>query len=375
MTNVHGIIRLAAVALAGAALGVACSSGSEGGSSSEITPEDLLAAALSPADIEALFDEPESWWPFFPEFNVGFNPLASEEESEASLFVAQRYGRVAGPDEGEVQTALSLYDDEAAAEEGFRDATEINDEGSKEVEGPAIADQRRYFTRKAEDDSGTPPFEATVRFRVGRVMGRLTVFSERDYESPETLAEYAEPMVGRIQELLEGSFSADPIPKDISELLPSESAAEPAGEIFGSAVRPAQSWAIFDTSGDPEEVLDKLQGFGASELGLRRYGLEADESNVIEVVLFPMEDEDGAQDWVREFSGAVEDAGTLDAGDTGEYSAFSSFDETIYELQFAKGRFAADVSCFAPFEEKPSSACEEAVRDLAEAWYEELPEG
>ena len=191
MTNVHGIVRLAAVALAGTALGVACSSGSEGGSSSEITPEDLLAATLSPADIEALFDEPESWWPFFPEFNAGFNPLASEEESEASFFVAQRYGRVAGPDEGEVQTALSLYDDEAAAEEGFRDATEINDEGSKEVEGPAIADQRRYFTRKAEDDSGTPPFEATVRFRVGRVMGRLTVFSERDYESPETLAEYA----------------------------------------------------------------------------------------------------------------------------------------------------------------------------------------
>src|SRR3972149_4109403 len=137
-------------------------------------------------------------------------------------------------------------------------------------------------------------------------------------------------MVGRIQELLEGSFSADPIPKDISELLPSESAAEPAGEIFGSAVRPAQSWAIFDTSGDPEEVLDKLQGVGASELGLRRYGLEADESSVIEVVLFPMEDEDGAQDWVHEFSGAAEDAGTLDAGDTGGDSAFSSFDETIY---------------------------------------------
>src|SRR3970040_3007278 len=126
MTKAHGIVRVAPLPLAGAALGAACGSGSEGTSASGWTPENLLAAALSPADIEELFDEPESWWPFFPEFNVGFNPLASEEESEASFFVAQRYGRVAGPDEGEVQTALSLYDDEAAAEEGFRDATEIN---------------------------------------------------------------------------------------------------------------------------------------------------------------------------------------------------------------------------------------------------------
>src|SRR3990172_1346235 len=110
MTNVHRNVRAAAVILAGAALGVACSPGSQGSSSSEMTPENLLAAALSTADIEELFDDPESWWPFFPEFNVGFNPVASEGESEASFFVVQRYGRVGGRDEGEVQTALSPYD-------------------------------------------------------------------------------------------------------------------------------------------------------------------------------------------------------------------------------------------------------------------------
>lgn len=63
----------------------------------------------------------------------------------------------------------------------------------------------------------------------------------------------------------------------------------------------------------------------------------------------------------------------LTAGKTGALSGFTSYDGSMYELQFAKGRFAGDVACFAPFGET-SEACEEPVRLLAEHWYAELPE-
>jgi hypothetical protein len=361
--------RILAAALCITVITVALSMGGCNGGDSEKDPtlEDLLAAAVSREDVQELFPEPESWWPSLPEFNVGFDPAPSPIAGER-FWVAQSYQQVGQPSNGTVQSALILFEDEAAAVKGFRDLIDINDEGGTAVDGPSVADEWRYFTRSTEEH----PYETTLRFREGLVVGRITVFSERRHEEADTLAKYAAPGVERIDELLEGSPVAAALPEGVAELMPSDGAAEAVGPIFASAVVPPESWALVDLSGDPEGVRDRLVELGATELGLRRYGVKADSDQIVEVTLFPLENKKASESWVQEFIAALVPDETMDAGDTGDLSGFTSYDGSTYELQFAKGSVVGDVVCFAPFGET-SSACEEPVRKLAELWYSELP--
>ena len=356
-------------------LAFACGRGND---RKELTLEGLLAATLSPNDIRELRPQPEAWWPSFPEFNVGFDPAPSPIDGDR-FWVAQNYQRIGDSANQHVQTTLALFEDEQAAEAGLAAIAEANDQGGTTVEGPAVGDEFRYFTRKgaaADADPLAPPsFETTLRFRVGLVVGRISMFSDPGYEGADSLARLFAPVEERIHAFLAGELEGEPLPEWMSELMPSSAAAAAAtvGPVFGSAVRPPQSWALIDSTGDPLAVRDNLKELGTTELGLRRYGLEADPDLVVEVVLFQMANEDAAGSWVQDFLDSVTPELALSAGQTGTLSGFSAYDGSIYELQFAKGRFAGDVACFAPFGET-SQACEEPVRMLAEQWYAELPE-
>ena len=68
---------------------------------------------------------------------------------------------------------------------------------------------------------------------------------------------------------------------------------------------------------------------------------------------------------------ATRSKSSLDAGNTGPHAAYRHGRDN-YELRFAAGRYVADVFCYAPFIQNPSTACEDVVRTLAERWYSQL---
>lgn len=342
------------------------------GINAELAPNDLLAV-LNPDDVKAAFIEPETWWPMLPEFNVGFEPAPEPIEGDR-FWVTQSYEQVGALSRGRVETTLILFGDEAAAQAGFAAMRAIDGAARTVTAGPTAGDESRYFTHEAtadELDEGALPYETMLRYRVGPLVGRISVFTELGYEQVETLASYFAPIERRAKALLAGDLTAEDLPEAIAALLPA-AAASPVGSVFGSAVRLAEAWALVDTSRDPEAVLEALHSSGVARLGLRRYGLEGEPDLVVEATVYQMNTAADAAAWVRQFVQTAEDVGTLDAGATGDLSAYTSYGGEFYELQFAKGPVVGDVVCFAPFGET-TAACEEPLRTFAERWYEELP--
>lgn len=332
--------------------------------STEITPGHLLAAALSPDDVEERFFGPEQWWPELPQFNVGIG----DEAPGLQFYVVQGYQQVGALSRSRVESALILYEDEEAAKADFsgRLLTE-NDAGGEPATGANVGDESRYFLREGSRED--TPYETTLRFRVGRLTGRISAFHELGYEAESTLTAWAEPVVRRSRQLLAGKLTARALPEAVAEAMPA-SPPPAIGPLMGEAAVPIESWALVDTSGDPERTRDNLSSLGADTLGFRRYALAADPSNVVETTLFTFADSDNAAEWVSGFLEMAAGLDTLDAGETGPLSAFVSYGDA-YELQFAAGNLVADVFCTSPFGDI-SPACEQAARDLAESWYGSL---
>jgi hypothetical protein len=324
---------------------------------SALTPEDVLAATLRPGDVHRFLPHGASWWSMLPEFNDGgFDPAPGKR-----FWVVQSYelvagGRVAGP---HIQAPLTLYATEADAARDFAAMAKTKDASGTPASGPGVGDESRYLTRPADDKL----IEAALRFRVGPVLGRVSVFDSRP-SATASLARYAAPVVARVRALLAGTLKGTAIPADLARRLPPTFADLP---VAGSAVVPAEDWAVVDDSGQPEKVRALLRRNGAGSLAFRRYDVGSSDGQVIEVTLFPFASGKAATTWAHRFLAEVGDGG-LDPGRTGPLSAFTSNGGKFYELQFAEGRFVADISCFAPFGET-SRACEWRVRTLGQLWY------
>ncbi|NUQ00598.1 MAG: hypothetical protein HUU35_12165, partial [Armatimonadetes bacterium] len=127
----------------------------------QVAPEALALATVSLADIAAVLPDAHSWWAYRPEYNLG---LAERLPGEL-YYVAQRYRQI--DTQGELVSTLVLYGDEHQASDAF--AAALAAERGEPAEGPAVAEERGY--RQAE---GYPNVLTTLRFRAGRVMGRLT---------------------------------------------------------------------------------------------------------------------------------------------------------------------------------------------------------
>jgi hypothetical protein len=337
---------------------------------SAITPEHLLAA-LRPREMPQVLDGPDTWWPLPPEFNVG----VGDQEPGLRFYVVQGYDRVGGGIKGLVETTLSLFGEEAQAAQAFAGTMlHENDRDGIQIDGPQVGAASRYFTR-ASNRFKAYSYSTTVRFRLGSLVSRVTAFSPDGYLPGAHLARYTAPIERGVRRLLEGRIDPAPLPRRIAGLLPPASAVGAIGPVLGSTVIPAESWAAWDTSGKPLRIREMLRGGGAAELGLRRYGLAADREHVVEVIVFPFATEAAARAWVRDFDDGVrkDKARILRTGRVGPPAIFAYVGEnTVYELQFARGAVAGDVSCFAPFA-KTSSVCEAPVRRLAERWFAALP--
>lgn len=331
---------------------------------SSLTQEDLAAAVLSPSDARRFFPEGAKWWPSLPEFNsASLDPAPGKR-----FWVVQSYklvdgGRLTGP---EVQAPLTLYASPAAAAKDFAAIAKTRDAPSTRISGPAVGDESRYFTRPADGKLT----ETTLRFRLGSVVGRISALDTHPWRTSD-LALDAAPVLARIQALLEGRLRGATLPNRLALLLPPPSFSDLPG--VASAVVPAEAWALVDSSGKAGAVRDFLRQNGAGSLVMRSYDLLAPAGQVIEITLFPFKTPKAAETWVGGFAREAQKAGRLDPGHTGPLSAFTSYKGKFYELQFAQGRYVADISCFAPFG-TTSPACESRVRELAGIWYLILPQ-
>lgn len=335
-----------------------------------IKAEDVLSASFNMDDIRHLFRKPDLWWPSFPEFNTGLTEIRSGER----CFVSQNFKRVGGSSDGKIENALMLFDTEASAVQAFQKLVNDDAGNGRAISGPSVGDECRYFSRFESDN--VKPYSTSVRFRVGEIVGNLTMLREMAGDSTDRLAGLAAPMVSRARAVLKGELRAAPMPVTISRHMPRQ-----AGdmELLGASAVRIDAWALHDEANDPVKVRAMLQGLGLGEIGFARYRIRTDPSQVVEVVLFPFDSAKSATSWVRDFISDKDSGTQLDAGRTGVLSAFVNRPvppgngdyENIYELQFAKGAIVGDVSCYSPYG-KTSCSCESAVRELAESWYGEL---
>jgi len=330
-----------------------------------ITPEDLLAATLQPADVNTLLPEPQRWWPGFPRLNI--RPPIGGPGCEAYAGLA--YQKINDPAKNQINVGLGLYCDAASAAAGMFALTNTLEKGATACAGPAVGEQSRYFTRVTSEKL----CETALRFRVGRVVGRVAAQAQDRYEDPEKLARYAQPLVEKTRAVLDGKLHAAPFPKDVAQRMPSKSVCARVGPLLGSALIPSETLALVDLSGQPLEVRDRLQRLGITQLGFRRYGVENLPGHVIEATLFTFPDARAAAAWAENFRKQAGEQGALKPGRLGAAAAYMRNADGSFYLKFARERHVADLLCYAPFA-KTEPAAEALVRQFAERWYAELPD-
>jgi hypothetical protein len=335
------------------------------GSEREPTPEQLFAACLHAADLGTL--QPAGWWDDEPEFNGRFDPRPG--------LVFYLVGSVIGQpdnDPANVSTTLSLYTDPAASAAAFAAtaATDTTKYGDV-VAGPPVGDESRYL-RSAKTGSEA---NASVRFRRGRYLGRIDFGGAGAAVDNATLARLAQLVIARLNDLDAGKLVAPPLPA-LAERLPD--AGDPLGPILGTAAGTSVWWSWIR---DPEthrmrispqlrEVLHKTVGNGVPVA--RAYQLGAQPDNKVSVTIMPFINAQAAAQYRQEDAREQQIPVPPDndqqitprrlAGDNGAYD----------DVQFRRGRYVADVACWAPFGQT-SPACAAAVRAVAERLAERLP--
>jgi hypothetical protein len=339
-----------------------------GENAKDITPADLYQAALQRGDI-IFSTQSINWWQKFPEFYAGVNPLPGEE-----FYVVQTFTTLKG--EKTLQNAVTCFKDISSAKNGLAELIQDDLKGGTALDGPRLGDES-YYTRRntniymyrKEDE---PTDVLTLRFRVGRVVARVSAISLEGRETVDNLAAFSAAIPGRIGRVLSGELKAEQLPSGFARVMPPYAAGNAVGPLTGCATVPVEAWSIIDGSGDPVEVKSRLEKGGVNHLVFSNYNIKAAPGNIVDTTLFVFKDAASASDWVQSFIGDKSESKKLDPGKTGKISAFRLFDDgSYYELQFASGRYACQVSGYAPFCET-SALCESPVRQLAEMWYAQL---
>ncbi len=341
----------------------------DGTTSETIAPEDLwnAVAGLAPG---SQFGAPAGrWWPRLPEFDVppyrgeGL-PLPGQR-----FTVTQSYADIDAPGAG-LELALTLFTDPTAASEAFAALADISDVGGVPGVAPAVGEEARAFTRTLSDN-GVPVDEATIRFRVGPVVARVSWFAvsglEPEDPAPEAINGLAATVADRLGALFAGGLGGSALAPELAALLPP--AVPGIGPVLAQVAIPPEAWATMDTTNDPETITSLLRNGGVRQLAFQRLALAADADQVVEVILFPFADASSSWSFLTGYLIAIaaDPTSRLDPGATGDASGFAFHDDN-YELQFVAGPYLADVSCLAPFGEV-SPVCEDAVRQLGSAWF------
>lgn len=336
----------------------------------DLTVADLYQAVFTPEEaLNTIFPKGETW-PRMPQMHLGTkDPMMI---TTPKFWVAQSYEQL-GQSSTPFENTLLMYDSEEVAREEFTAMLRGSDKDTTPMPGPAVGDESRYYQRsvpQATCPDCTPLDQYNIRFRVGPVIGRIGFVSPvSDPEAPEGLAKWAGPVVDRLHKLLDLELVAPPLPKEFAGRLPGT--VGEADEIVGTVVVPVAAWVDVSDGRRAERVLANYHEAGVRDVAVRRFNLRGRPDDSLEVVLFPFEKAAAANTAVEDTRGDLlsRDFDTHDAGDTGNNAFFAVAE--FAELQFARGEDVGDVSCFAEFAERVEN-CEDAVVDMAEAWYRRL---
>lgn len=336
----------------------------------DLTPEGLLAAALPAHEAATLLPAPADWWPQLPEFYGGTlnaNALPGER-----FYVVQGYARPGDPERSKAVTALTLLESERAAQLGLRQLAADAPRGAVRVLGPVVGDERRYFVRTLRNGL----HQTTLRFREGPVLARVSITDPSPASRLSHVAAVARALDARIRAALHGGITPPALPTDWAALMPPADAAPGVGPLLGTALVPVESWALIDDSAPPMVTRDRLAQGGAAEVCLQRLAVNGLPGHAVEAVLWRFATPRAAQAWVAIYAGQTRrERLPFPGGSLGSPFAAGFNEETqLYEVQFARGCCAASVSGFAPFADRVDPRCADAVRGLAVAWFQALPD-
>ncbi len=318
-----------------------------------LTAEALLAANVPEETIDVVAGG--SWWPQLPAFDSIVYRADPQPETAAGLTFEQL--------SGDATITSILY-----AFHSRRDAYKFLLYGELvgpvvDRDKPAVGEQHGYYVTTLPDGKPVTHFF----FTRGRVGVAITV--SRQGWSKSRIANVAQAIDANLKELAAGTLRPTPLPPGALAHMPTDAIAP--GPLLGTAVIGDEAWATVDRDGTSQQVRDGLAKRGAKLL-FRRYLREGSITDVIETTLFTFPKAGNAGGWFAPFSSGVSHStNSLDAGNTGPQAAFRHGRDN-YELRFATGRYVADVFCYAPFIQNPSTDCEDVVRTLAERWYVQL---
>lgn len=335
----------------------------------DLSPEDLLAAALPVHEIALLLPPPADWWPQLPEFCGGtLNTGALPGER---FYVVQGYARPYAPDRHRAVTALTLFETDRAAELGLRKLLADAPRGAVRVLGPVVGDERRYFVRTLSNGR----HQTLLRFREGRVVARVSVTEPTSVPRVDAVWRVACALTARIRSALHGGIVAPTLPADWAALLPPADAVAKVGPLLGTACVPAEAWALIDDAAPPVVTRDRLVQGGATEVCLQRFSVRGLPGHAVEAVLWRFATPRAAQAWVAIFADQTRhERAPFPGAPLGPGFAAGFNEQTqLYEVQFARGCCAVSVSGFAPFADRVDPRCAEAVRSLVTAWHQALP--
>jgi hypothetical protein len=318
-----------------------------------LTAEALLAANVPEETVDVVAGG--AWWPQLPAFDSVVYRADPQPETAAGLTFVQLGG--------DATITATLY-----AFRSSHDAYKFLLYGELvgpvvDRDKPAVGDQHGYYVTTLPDGKPVTHFF----FTRGRVGVAITVNRQKWNQS--RIANVAQAIDANLKELAAGTLRAARLPGDQLAHMPSGTIAP--GPVLGTATVGDEAWATVDRDGTAQQVRDGLQKRGAKLL-FRRYQRVGSITDVIETTLFTFPKPADAAGWFAPFgSGVNHTKNSLDAGNTGPRAAYRHGRDN-YELRFATGRYVADVFCYAPFIQDPSTTCEGVVRTLAERWYAQL---
>jgi hypothetical protein len=321
-------------------------------SAAAVTAEGLLAADVPWSTVREVAGP--RWWPEPPSFDT----VVYQDDPMPKAAVTQTFSEVNG--KGRIVTRLYAYgsrDDSAAYLSNATLVGDVIDHGS-----PAVGDDHAFYRTTLPD--GMP----ATRFLFTR--GRVAVAIQVDSRwTKGDMARLARPIDDRVEALLAGRLAPPAIPAATLARLPRNA----AGQVLGTALIPAEAWAMSLRNGNRLQLRDTLVQGGSGTLAFRRYLRDGSRSEVLETTLFAFRSGSAAAAWFAPFrAGVAKNAKTsLNPGSTGGRAAFR-YQFTNYELQFVAGKYVGDVFCWTPYAGEPSRECEQAVRKLAERWYTQL---
>ncbi len=359
-------ITIVAVSLVGCGKG-----GDAGRPAASLSGEELLAALLSPAEIQQVVTAPSAeWWGNMPEVFAGTARPDTSLPGE-SIFVARRYAPPSLPDGTWVEATLVTFSDDKAAHDAFVKIAATSDKNGVTIAGETsdAVDELRYFTLEELGRVKT----TTLRYRVGAVLGRITLSLPKVKEQEKLLAALGKLAVPHVYDLLSGKLTAAELPTEKTKLLPPDAAAAKIGPVISTYTATTEAWALYDATGKASDVNKALQDGGVKEVVTRRYAITTLPSHALEASYLRFADAAGASAWVqRSINSSSKGLALSKEIPQPSFFMLTKADgfSGVYQYQFCKGNIVADLTAWnvKGGDAQTDANCEVVLRTLAEEW-------